>query len=147
MNALKDITWQEYLGTMAILTLIYYVVVIMLFYRSRIRQLMKGRHAVHTEKVEAEDTDDMLSDADHEMMGELEVIVDDLRHSILVPGTETTKAELLAQLQQRVANYGGLRRPGYRHALNNFIITQAKEHCRADFSEEELDHAWGIGKG
>lgn len=67
----------------------------------------------------------------------------DLRSGILEKaGKDVGKAALLTQLQLRLTNYGGLRHPAYRAAVNNFIIRDAAECCGVDFSEEELNRAW-----
>jgi len=52
------------------------------------------------------------------------------------------KDDLLYLLQQRLANYAGLQKPAYRVAINNYIMTNAKEICGVVFNEYELNSAW-----
>ncbi len=74
---------------------------------------------------------------------ELERLVTEIRHSILdKAGKNISKEALLAQLSERLNNYGGLRQPAYRVALTNFIIEQSENICGVSFSEEELEEAW-----
>nr|WP_199077439.1 hypothetical protein [Pedobacter sp. ASV19] len=122
---LEAITWKQYLGGVAIAALVYYTIIGLVYYRQKIKQLLFG------------------SRNDHSSIYELEELVAEIRHSILEKsGTETTKQELLQQLTARLVNYSGLRKPGFRHALNNNLIMGANELCGVSFSEEELNEVW-----
>ncbi|WP_299568435.1 hypothetical protein [uncultured Pedobacter sp.] len=136
----KDITWSQFLTTVAIIYIIYYLIVGAIYFRKEIRSIFKRR-----------DSEDIYNDLDapweddspaSDLHRDLESTVEDIAHSILVPGKEATKEELLNELKIRVANFGGLSRPGYRYALNNSIIANARKNCGTDFSEVELNEAW-----
>lgn len=138
---LKNITWTQYLLITAGLITVYYIAIALLFYRTELLQALKG--ATKNQYQAGEQGDENLPDQyNGELMDDLEGTVEDIAHRILVPGTKVTKPELLRQLKERVANFGGLSRPGYRYALNHFIIDKAKENCGVDFSEEELEEEW-----
>lgn len=139
-NLLQNISWSQYLVFIAVLATFYYAGVILLYFRKNISDKFgsKGQRPAATEKEPAH-VDDAPAG---ELMDDLEATVNDIGHSILVPGNKATPGELLEQLKVRVARFGGLSRPGYRYALNNYIIEKAREHCAAEFSEEELEEAW-----
>ncbi|WEK21353.1 MAG: hypothetical protein P0Y49_09385 [Candidatus Pedobacter colombiensis] len=142
---LTNITWPQYLLAMVVLAAIYYTVVFLLYFRKDLSKKIKSARQGNEEYPEEElenNAQDAPEDSQGELMDHLESTVYDIEHSILEPGKKATKQELLEQLQTRVASFGGLSRPGYRYALNNFIIEKAKENCGADFSEEELEAAW-----
>ncbi len=138
MNELfKNISWSDYLLVVGATVMVYYTVVILLYFRkglwSKVRSFRLGKVIEKPEENHSNKG---------ELIDDLEATVKEIGHSILVPGNQATHDELLGRLQVRVANFGGLSRPGYRYALNNYIIEKAKENCGVSFSEEELERAW-----
>eukprot|EP01133_Synstelium_polycarpum_P017060 gene17060-20324_t len=120
---LEAITWKQYIGGVAIAALVYYTFIGLIYYRQKIKQLLSG------------------SGNNGPSIYELEELVSEIRHSILEKsGKETTKQELLHQLKARLVNYSGLRKPDFRHALNNNLIMGAEELCGVSFSA-------GFGEG
>lgn len=143
---LKGITWTDYFTAAAILAGAWYLVIGLIYYRRELRDLLRGKTKIpfttRSKKMmeEPDDNEEALPGSSFE---ELENTVTDIRHSILEEaGKEANKAALLRQLQNRLANYGGLRQPAFRIALNNFIIQHAENICGVSFSEEELEAAW-----
>lgn len=133
--------WTEYLTIMGILVLAWYGVMIPFFYREEIKDLLSGKR-FKKGKVIVRKREEAVMEDDNSL-AELEGLVEDIRHSILVKaGKEVGKEALLTRLKERLTNYGGLHKPAYRVALNNFIINQAKELCGVAFKEEELEEAW-----
>ncbi|RWU08141.1 hypothetical protein [Pedobacter chitinilyticus] len=138
-NLFKDITWGQYLMAAAVLITLYYVAVLLIYYRKEMLLRIRDRRATKTETDAWEEkTDDSPLG---ELMVDLEGTIEDIAH-MLEPGKQATKQELLNQLRSRVASFGGLGRPGYRYALNNYIIEKARENCGIAFSEQELEQEW-----
>ena len=137
---LGKISWSNYLEAVALLIAGYYVVIGILYYRAEIKQILNGKFK-RKQKISGDDTaPGEMEAADFD---ELEAVVADLKNDVLEQaGKEATKDQLLLQLQQRLANYGGLRRPAYRVAINHFIIEKAKDICGVAYSEDELEAAW-----
>lgn len=144
---LSKVSWSVYAEVVVILLIIYYVVIGFKYHRTKIKDLLSGKLLKNEQAAKNNDRHE-LTDAqgnvpDDELYDELETIVNDIRYAILVKaGKAANKAELLLQLQHRLANYSGLRKPAYRIAVNNYIITHAKEICGIDYDAEELNRAW-----
>lgn len=138
----SNYTWSDY-GTVTTLVIAgYYLVIAGLYYRTEIKNLMSGKIKFKSKNI----SDDYTTpgEMDEAEWDELEAVVDELKSSVFdQAGTEVTKEELLLQLSTRVANYGGLRRPACRVAVNQYIVQHAQESCGIAFSEKELDAAWG----
>ncbi|MNK11818.1 hypothetical protein D3C87_298670 [compost metagenome] len=138
---LNNYTWSDYLTAAAILIAGYYLVIGGLYYRTEIKNLLSGKIKFKSRNI----SEDYTAPGEREEMDfdELEAVVGDLKSSVFdQAGEEVTKSELLTQLKDRVANYGGLRRPAYRVAVNHYIIQHAQESCGVAFSESELDAVW-----
>lgn len=143
---LKGITWGHYLAAAAVIILVWYAIVAVLYYRKQIKEILKGKYILPATvgKAVAEDYEDEEAFIDpRSSFDELEDTVTDIKESILeTAGKEATKDELLGQFKTRLANYGGLRQPAFRMAINNFIIQHSESICGVAFSEQELDEAW-----
>jgi len=140
---LSRVSWSEYAGVVIILLVIYYAFVGIKYYRNEIMTLLSGKLPKKngTSKKEADQKGDEFSDTS--TFDELEMTVNDIRYAILdKAGKQTDKAELSFQLKQRLANYTGLRKPAYRVAINNYIITHAKEICGVVYNADELNAIW-----
>ncbi|XHR94301.1 hypothetical protein ACFJIV_29110 [Mucilaginibacter sp. UC70_90] len=143
----KSISWKEYAEVLAAAVIVWYIVIGFLYFRKdAIELLRKGRLPKQGNlpgNPAAKEEEDNEDESEEHSFQELEGIVTDIRHSILEEaGTSVSKEALLAQLQTRLAYYGGLRQPAFRTAINNFIVQQAEEINGHSFSDEELDAAW-----
>jgi len=140
----KSITWSNYFTAAIVLAGAWYIIITLLYYRKEVFNLFNGKYKIPIKRKNKtiEDEAEEVPEQEH-TFEELEGIVTDIRHSILeVAGKEADKDKLLTQLSERLANYGGLRLPAFRIAINNFIIQNAESICGVAFSEEELDEAW-----
>lgn len=139
MHLIEQITWQQYLLGLLALAAVYYLIILI-----KLRKQQKGSFPFPKRGAD-EDTEpqEIAKDPDGSLLEELEILVGDIRRSILEKaGPNANKAELLRQITARVANYGGLHQPAYRYALSNYIIQHSNTLCRVAFTEEELEAAW-----
>ena len=141
---LQSITWNEYLGGVVILLIVYYLIIGTKYFKEDIRSLLAGKlkNDPGTAKNKVSETG-KESFSDPASFDELEAVVNDLRYAVLEKaGRSIGREELLNRLKERLAEYTGLQKPAYRAAINNFIITHAQELCDVTFSEHELNSAW-----
>lgn len=134
---LKGISWGQYIIAVVILLGVYYLYVLIRYYKKDINGSFPHRQG--TQKYEDGVTED---EDDQQSFDELQAVVDDLYAILEKAGREAGKNELLEQLQKRLANYTGLRKPPIRVAINHYIMRHAEDICGAVFSEGELDAAW-----
>lgn len=141
---LESITWKEFLTAAALGTTAWYAYVGIAHYRKDIGMLFKRKNKYDKQIIkESTDTGESEEEQEGSAFAELEMVVMGIRHSILEKaGKEATKEALLTQLQQELAAYEGLKKPAFRIAINNFIMSNANEICGISFSEDELDEAW-----
>lgn len=151
MEIFESISWRQYLTVVGLVLVIYYAVILLRHNRKNMGRLVKIREVPETEDQnfpddeEGDDPEPETAPVNNNIhtWDELETLVTEIGNSILEKaGKEISKAELLRQLQQRLNNYGGLRQPAFRLALNNFLIEQSENICGVTFSEEELNEAW-----
>ncbi|SDE88029.1 hypothetical protein SAMN05216464_110165 [Mucilaginibacter pineti] len=139
----KSITWSNYYTTVFILLALWYVIIILVYFRKEFFNLLNGKYNIPTRRKKQQTPEEEIPEDQEHTFEELERIVADIRHSIFEEaGNNISKDELLTQLKQRLVNYGGLRQPAFRVAINNFIIQYAESICGVAFSEDELNEAW-----
>lgn len=138
---LQQITWTQWIAVLLSITALYYLIYFVKFHW---RQWMEKLNK-ETEEYEVDLFPDKTDqkDNDNSDLEELEAVVSSIKTDILVvAGEEATKEILLEKISSKVANYGGLRLPAYRYALNNFIIQHAKTISGVEIEEDELEDLW-----
>jgi len=144
---LKGITWGQFLIAVVAVILFWYAVIAVVYYRKEIKAIFKGKLKLPVKTEKTAEADPHESEEPYtdpgEAFDELESIAEDIKISILEKaGKEASKEELLGKLKERLANYGGLRQPAFRMAMNNFIIQHCEDICGVAISEQELNEAW-----
>lgn len=139
---LHNISWSQYIITIGILMLLYYIAIILLYYRDEaIGFIRKGPTSISP----GSNTNTEKATDREEIMDGLDSTVADLAGILEKAGTTLSRQELLRRLHHRLSSYAGLRHPAFRIAINNYIITHAKNLCKQTFSSEELNTTWDNG--
>lgn len=128
---LEAITWKTYLAAVAAAGGIYYLSIGLIYSRAKIRRIIQGEAIEESEELVVGGFE------------ELDELTEKIRHSILEEaGNGASKAELLVQFREQLADYGGLRQPAFRVALTNFLIQKSESICGVSFTTEELNQEW-----
>ncbi|MBK1439809.1 hypothetical protein JHJ32_07430 [Parapedobacter sp. ISTM3] len=136
---LEGISWGTFIHTVAVISAIYYVIVLALYYRGDLNSLGQRKAAVsareHGKNEESGDPSNIPIDG-------VQTVLDNIRGVLEQAGKQAGKEGLLNQLHQTLASFDGLRQPAYRNALKNYIIKHAEELCGVGLSGEELESDW-----
>jgi hypothetical protein len=141
---LSNVSWGEFIEVVVILLVLYYLFIGVKYYREEIKSLLSGKlRKKDKAAVQQPGQANGKSSTNDPAFDELEAVVNDLRYGVFErAGKSVSKKELLEQLQERLSKYSNLRIPGYKVAINNYIIIHAEEICGIVFSEHELNSAW-----
>lgn len=138
---LSSFTWQDYLYLIAIATMLYYLWVIVRFFRKEMVQLFHPRLIEDTPTIKAPDP--TSKEDEEQAFTSLEIVVDSIRHEVFeAQPVADDKQALLTQITGKLAGFSYLSRPAFRAALNNFIIDQAEQRYSITFNEHELNTSW-----
>ncbi|MVT07706.1 hypothetical protein [Chitinophaga tropicalis] len=74
-------------------------------------------------------------------MQQLQTVVDRLREMFTL-NDQLSKEQLFSQIRPIITEFPGLRQQPYRVAINNLIISEAKEKCSQVLKENEVDALW-----
>jgi hypothetical protein len=137
---LEKISWGDYFTAIICVAFLYYVAVILLYYRSELQSFLQ-RSATKPGTGQT-DNDTAGTVKDQAFSGLEDNTITDLRGILEKAGKGASKDELLERLNQRLAGYAGLRHPAFRTAIKNYIKAHALDLCGLDISGDELESTW-----
>lgn len=127
----SSISWQQYIITLLVATILYYLFVWIVFFKAKF-SLFPGivnfrQESLHT----GDEPDEVMTTAQH--------IMDEIRP--LFHG-RCNKNELLLALQLKLKRYNQWNEPGFRETINEFIYSQSKAKCSIRLGEEDQRVLW-----
>jgi len=161
---LKQITWHEYWTIITILTAIYELLIVAIFYRKDLLVLAKGKRNVPVvgassseitsnlngvqeqpdlfaesaadanEKAEIREIN--LTPMAHELADEIEVLINEAGEK------KFGRPEILFGLKQIIKSFKSLNNTFYQDNINNLIAQQCETSCSITLSEEEIKALW-----
>lgn len=135
---LKQISWTEYFVAIGLLLLIYYVLIVVVYFRSDIWQLVSGKKqlalatAGNTVEQDVNTDEEKLYNNANNLIAELKLLF----------AKKYVKEELIVALQQKLKSYNFLKETAYQASINNFIELEAENKSSLYLSEEELRIVW-----
>ena len=148
---INSISWASYLYAISIILVIYYVVVLILYFRNDLLDYFVASKArlnrsstpqnteVHnsgTQKSEPNFKTEDEKDSIQELFSNIQSIVK------TAASRNFPKEELLLSLQLRLKHQDGLNDSTLRGIINNNIIEACEHHCSIHLTEEEINALW-----
>ncbi len=128
---LSEISWQQYIVTLLVATVLYYLFIWIVFFKAKL-SLLPGITNLRNFSVQADDEpDEVMTTAQH-IMDELRPVFDG----------RSNKNELLLALQLKLKKYNEWEEPGFRDTINNFIVMQSQSKCSIRLAEEDKRVLW-----
>jgi len=164
------IDWPHYFETLAILVVLYWLVVAVIYFRREVKDFLRGkkRNSGHPMNIdspfkESEDAEQTsLFDDEREEQEEgnatsvredrfplLYSMADEIRDLILQAGESgMVRGELIGALQSLIGKeqYLSLNDAQYRVAINNLVAVEAEQQCGIHFDADELNQLWKTEK-
>jgi hypothetical protein len=128
---MKFVSWQQYLIFLLIVTILYYLLVWIFFFRSAVPFIKDVRELFSRPDRGEDQPDEMMSVAQH--------IIDELR-PLFVKGYE--REELFAALHAALKKYNSWNEPGFRALINQFIIAESESKCSIRPGEVDVSRLW-----
>ncbi|MGF7027470.1 MULTISPECIES: hypothetical protein [Sphingobacterium] len=132
----KSISWQMYLYAVSIVTCIYYLTVILLFFRTEVSGFTKK--LLHQSKMRYGEAS--IISASHTQV--LQQKLEEVKELLAVFGKGGDRAELLSVLKSFLAGYDPAFLPDHRDALILLISTQASHLCDFELNELEIENCF-----
>lgn len=156
---LNTITWQGYWATLALLSLGYYLLIYLLYYRNdfKIAFPKQGtaknnpsaspavasflREQVQPTSIGEDDLDFETPESKTERliyacMDEVNAYLDGVK------GVRCAKPEFIFAVQKILSKYPGLKGSEFRDSITKMIVSEAAHNCSIHLKEEEVIHVW-----
>ncbi len=162
---LNNITWQGYWTTIALLSLSYYLIIYLLYYRDDFKIILQERFQLHKEKGTA------IPDPSIEENSSIEDLIfgDEISSEFSEPDKQSdesivygcmdefkayfeeakksrcVKEELVYAIQRILLKYPALKTSKYKESITKVLLSQAKHICSVQLSVDDVVHVWSGG--
>jgi hypothetical protein len=128
---LEAVSWKTFLSIIFILSLLYYLSLVLLFYKKEVIRLIRTKQVV-TQPSDAQLPNTLI----HELL-------EDLKQLFLKASRQGyPKEELILALQVLLRNYRSLKGGALEPEISNHIRTVCSEICSISLSDLELGRLW-----
>lgn len=128
---MSSISWQQYIVFLLVITILYYLVIWFIFFRTAVPSLIHFQKFFFRSKHAEDQPDEALSTAQH--------VIDELR-PLFMKGYG--RDELFSVLSSALTKYSGWNEAGFRAVINEFIVEECSSKCSIYPSEDELRRVW-----
>ena len=145
---LNNITWSSYWTALTILTVIYYVIILLVFYRHELGNLLTGKigsphgrtKSTHANLIE--DTSQQGNDK-NELLPMVAIISDELT-AYLEQGSYTRyeKPEVIYALQKITRKFAAIKGSKYQTTINQLIQSVCGDKCGIHLDDSEIQAVW-----
>lgn len=145
----SNVSWQEYWISIIVITLVYYLVVYLIYFK---KDLLFSQGVFYSEGSTKEESQpslfEMESPGSKQTVKEsdepiVEACMDELNAFFEnQKKTKAVKSELMLSLYTILQKYPSLRNSDYKESLTNVIATECENICSIHLSAEELKGVW-----
>jgi hypothetical protein len=147
---IKQISWAEYCTAMAVLCAVYYFVIIVLYFRREVFELISGKRKLlataplpssspHHPAANSVRTAEGNTSQEEKLFALTNQLMQELQP---VFGNEYVKGELMTALQLILRKYPLLKGTAFQASVNNYIGMESENQCSVSLSEQELSGIW-----
>ena len=132
------VSWQQYMIFILVVTLIYYVFILLRFYHNELFHLLKG--VKNLPAIAEEKRDKKTFTGENDSMNDL---LEDLK-TIFQSASQKKypKEELMMALQLKLREYDQFKNTPFEIAVNNFIAEESENQCSIHLGEEDQRVLW-----
>ena len=150
---LSSISWSEFLTTIAIVLLLYYLVVVSIYFRKEIVYLFssglpnpQGFHLSNEIDRRPMSYNEMTAATGKEdpyLNGKVHDLLEEVKHLLAaVVQARTVREELIMAMQMLLRNYAMLKDLPITTEINQHIVAELKDTCSITLSDAETNMLW-----
>jgi len=133
-----SVSWQQYIMFISIIALVYYIYILLRYYRNAVINLIKGPKSTPVPSKE-KNNDTTITTGDttlNELLEELKILFQ------LASQRKYPKEELMMALQLKLREYDQFKNTPFEIAVNNFIAEESENQCSIHLSEDDWRVLW-----
>lgn len=128
----KQISWNSYLIMVLLLTIVYYLFIVLKYYRNDVIKLIYGKNLL-SRNISNNEVDQPL----------LQSFSSEIKAFIYEAGKDQLNIrDMMPSLQILIRKYPGIRDMTMRESIQNLIIHECKTNCSIHLGEHELSELW-----
>lgn len=133
---INNISWGDYWFTLLILTLIYYVYVLLVYYRSNLVRRIQPAFFSRRPEVSSSSDDDELLPVVQSLTDEMIAYLEQASKA------DAVKPEIIFALQRIAKKYKEVKESPYQSSVNRLLQFECENKCAVHLSEEEIKQVW-----
>jgi hypothetical protein len=131
-----SITWEEYLIFILVGSFIYYVYIILRYYRNELYHMLKGIRKTPVIAAEKKKTISPGNAKMNDLLEELKILFQSASKR------KYLKEELMSALKLKLIEYRQFRNTPFETAVSNFIATESDNQCSIHLSDDDQRVIW-----
>ena len=149
---LNNISWASYAYAIGILLSIYYLFIILFFFRNEVQNLfvhqkntvlLPGEKSIYSSQNNTSEAGEHF--AENKADSDTQELLLSLQSLIKKAGAlKYPKEELLLSLQLKLQHYPALKASRLKNSINIFIKEECKNNCSIHLADDEVKVLWGI---
>ena len=142
----NNISWTSYWSVLSVLTIIYYAYVLLVYYRSDLRNRLAGKIS-HSSVGHFPPSQPLTQHQSHRVSGEDELfpavqsLTDEMK-AYLEQAGHALKEEIIFGLQKIFKKYRVLLNSSYQEAIENLLLLECETKSAVHLSDEEIKQVW-----
>ena len=136
---LKSISWTEYRLWMSVITGVYYIIILALFYRASFAKFFNSPVSIFKNSVSRPAAPLKNEES---LFPVVHVLMEEIHDDLLQGHFEFSKQDVLQILQQRIGRYPQLKHTAFVPAINHRLLKEINDQYSVHLSEEELVAVW-----
>ena len=141
---LRSVSWQQYMTVVIVLSLVYYAVVALVFYRTALLsslQRMYGKDRIVTDSgwvntLTEEEQHSALEVSVRKMLEDLSTVILKASHQ------DAPREELIMALQVKLREYKNIKGTQFQKAIAGHIREELSAICNIDLDDFEMNQLW-----
>jgi hypothetical protein len=141
----SPISWQQFIVTIVVITLLYYGYVGISYYRKDWWHRLRGAKPSNGQSpsVAAPAAEASASPGPNPLLPMVHDLVDEIRALLQAEGDEADKDDLSDKLGRLLQKYPTLKGTPFQPSINQLMAIDSKSACAVELSEEEIEGLWG----
>jgi hypothetical protein len=141
----SSVSWQQFILTIVILVILYYLYVGVTYYRKDwwCRLSPKKSSNASSRPMASPAAASNTSHTTNPLLPVVHDLVDEIRALLQAEGNAANKDELLGKLERLLQKYPTLKDTPFQPSISQLIYIESKNHCALDLGEDEVSNLWG----
>lgn len=150
-----EISWNNYIISVIVLLVIYYLFIGFRYYRSDLLELLSGTKSTQTDRVSFIDLQTIRPEQTQhqanlkqafekqDLFQVTQSVGDEIMAYLNEAGRDTlNKEDIIQSMKSLIAKYPSVKDSAFRDAIQNLIIKECETNCSIHLSEEEISALW-----